>query len=392
VLERASGQFTIEGNVEDIFGGVSGATRIARISQTILFTGALQGESIAEYTAVLPREADGSFQGFQRISGALGEREGTFVVSVTGEYAKGQPRGSWSIVPKSGSGDFVHIRGSGTFSQAAGKAGSYKLEFDLRKPRKTRAAGSVDEPAAGELIPGIDIVEEDEPTPKVETFVAAPIDETPVGKPARRPRKKPAAPVSAVVESAVVELEIAPIRSRKKTQPIAVEASPGAEETAAPAAARKRTRANVEVEPGQTSPAATAKSKPPVRTRRRPSETSESAVEAAVVTEPVSKPRRTRSASPVEQSAVEAQLVNPPARKRSRKPAADVVSSAVAEAPPKHRRKPAETPKPPVAESAPVVEPKPARRKKTSAAPPEEPLPLPVAQDKPARPRKAKAA
>lgn len=392
MLERASGQFTIEGNVEDIFGGVSGATRIARISQTILFTGALQGESIAEYTAVLPREADGSFQGFQRISGALGEREGTFVVSVTGEYAKGQPRGSWSIVPKSGSGDFVHIRGGGTFSQTAGKAGSYKLEFDLRKPRKTRAAGSAGESAAGELIPGIDIVAEEESTPKSETIVAVPVEETPVERPARRPRKKPAAPVSAVVESVEVETAIVPKRSRKKTPPVAVEASPGVEETAAPAAARKRTRANVEVEPGQTSPAATAKTKPPVRTRRRPSETSEGAVEAAVGTEPVSKPRRTRSASPVEQPAVDEQPVNPPARKRGRKPATEAVSPAVAEPPAKPRRKPAETPKPPIAESAPVADPKPARRKKTSAAPPEEPLQLPITQDKPARPRKAKAA
>ena len=160
MLERARGQYTIEGTVEDIYGGVSGAARIARISQTFLFSGALEGESVAEYTAVLPRDGNGSFQGYQRITGALGEREGTFVVCVTGEYLKGQPCGVWSIVPKSGSGDFVHIRGSGTFTQSAGKTGSYSFEFDLRKPRASRTASVAAEP--DELIPGIDIVAEED--------------------------------------------------------------------------------------------------------------------------------------------------------------------------------------------------------------------------------------
>ncbi len=338
MLERATGQFTIEGNVEDIFGGISGATRIARISQTCLFTGALQGESIAEYTAVLPRGGDGSIQGFQRISGALGEREGTFVICVTGEYTRGQPRGSWTIVPKSGSGDFVHIRGSGTFSQSPGKAGSYRLEFDLRKPRKGRDAGAATEPEMGELIPGIDIVVEDEFTPEVEPITAAPLDETPVEKPARRPRKKATPP-----EPVVVEPTVAPKRSRKKAAPVVVEAI---------------------AEPPMTAPAPPRKRSP----KKEPLVVEEV---TPVAIEPTPKPRRTCGKAIAEQVAVEPASVPATPRKRARK-STEVEGT----------------------ESTPDAiesKPKPARRKKT-VVPTPVPVPLPVALDKPGRQRKAKAA
>lgn len=153
MIERVTGHYNIEGHVEDIFGGVSGVARLARISQTCLYSGALEGESIAEYTAVLPRNGEPRFQGFQRISGKLGDREGSFVVQVSGDYTRGASRGAWSIVPKSGTDDFVHIRGSGTFTQSNGKPGSYTLEFDLRKPRRSAERNVTDVAPIGDEAP-----------------------------------------------------------------------------------------------------------------------------------------------------------------------------------------------------------------------------------------------
>lgn len=198
MLERASGQFIVDGQVEDILGGISGAARIARISQSCRFTGQFEGESMAEFTAVLPHEGDGSFHGFQRIAGTLGEREGTFVVSVTGAYAKGYPRGEWVIVPKSGSGDFTHIRGRGTFSLPDGKPGFYRFEFDLRKPRAAKqpveseieAMKPADEPVAPPAVPA-------KPTRKPRTTKTEPLVEASVETPGdvptpRKPSRKTA--------------------------------------------------------------------------------------------------------------------------------------------------------------------------------------------------------
>lgn len=311
MLERASGQFIIEGNVEEIFGGISGATRIARISQTCRFTGTLEGESIAEYTAVLPRESEGSFQGFQRISGALGEREGTFVICVTGDYAKGAPRGSWTIVPKSGSGDFVHIRGGGTFTQPANKPGTYKFEFDLRKPRRSRDAIAAE---TTELIPGIDIVAEEEIAPEATAVVATPVEESIAAKPARRTRKQ-AKPVA--IEAEVIPTAIeAPARKRTRTpKPPNIETA--AITPPAPASKPRRKRTDASVEPAIPAPVAEA---PRKRSRIAPVDTPV-VVTAQESPAPEPKPTRRKKATPPPEPLPLAVVDPKPTRQRKAKAA-----------------------------------------------------------------------
>ena len=339
MLERANGQFTIEGQVEDIFGGISGATRIARISQTCLFTGALEGESIAEYTAVLPREGDGSVQGFQRISGTLEEREGSFVVCVTGAYAKGQLRGTWAIVPKSGSGDFLHIRGNGTFAHSAGKSGNYKLEFDLRKPRKPRVVDTAEAAETSELVPGIDIVAD-------EAMDRVPVASEPIDASPPRRRRTKAEPV--VEAPPVVVAESLPKRPRTSRGPAIAITAPVVPGESAPKTKRARKKADVVEQSDAPSKTAEERS---VRSSRRSRTKSEPGIAPV---EPVAAP-----------------AVETP-RKQTRKAPKTVLTE------------------PATAESNPVPEPNAPRRKKATIPP--EPVPLPTAQHKPARTRKAKAA
>lgn len=250
MLERAKGQFVVEGNVEEIFGDISGAARIARISQTCVYTGALEAESIAEYTAVLPREGDGGFQGFQRISGKLGEREGTFVVGVTGEYHRGQPRGRWTIVPKSGSGDFQHMRGDGEFELASGKPGSYRLEFDLRKPRAARAA------TESQPIEELPLNQE----PEVVEVAASLVPETRTPeRPARRQKSALVPTAESPVEQIVESRKSA--RRKKSVLAVAVAQPPivaASEDPPAKPARRRKTQPAPEpiavVEPDSTAP------------------------------------------------------------------------------------------------------------------------------------------
>jgi hypothetical protein len=326
VLERASGQFIIDGQVEDIFGGTGGAARIARISQSCRFSGQLEGESMAEFTAVLPREGDGSFHGFQRVGGTLGEREGSFVLSVTGEIHKGQPRGSWSIVPKSGSGDFVHIRGGGTFSLPDGKPGKYQLEFDLRKPRAAKSA--VAETAEEATVDTVEQVV-DAPIAAVDIPVDVPM------KPARKPRVKNAEPVIEVVAEAPVK------RSRsRKAEPTAPEPVAAIE----PPAKRARTR---KVEPTTPAPVVTSE-KPVKRTRSRKVEP---APPAPTAVEPAAKPKRGRKSA-----------TNVPAAE----PLAAVAEPVQEQAPAKPARRKKTPPPEPIA--LPVAEPVSPRKRRAKAA------------------------
>ncbi len=334
MLERASGQFTIDGQVEDILGGISGAARIARISQSCQFTGQLEGESMAEFTAVLPRNGDGRFHGFQRIAGTLGEREGTFVVSVTGDYRKGVPHGSWTIVPKSGTGDFVHIRGGGEFSLPDGKPGKYVLEFDARKPRVVKndvAAIAVQEP-------GSILVETPDP---VEIPVAEAAAITPVpSKPARKPRASTSEPPTEVI----TELPTKRSRSRKDVLPVA-------EGTAPTKSAPKRTRMKP-AEPVVAPEPDIAESEPKPKRSRKPATVQPAIAStppiAETIPDPVPTPKVKRSRKPTpEQPTVEVApaaaevapelaVSKPPRRKKDALPAPVVL--LVAEPAPRRRR------------------------------------------------------
>ncbi len=361
MLERAKGQFTIEGQVEDIFGGASGVARLARISQTCLFSGALEGESIAEYTAVLPRDGDRHVQGFQRITGKLGEREGSFVVCVTGDYAKGRLRGLWAIVPKSGTGDFLHIRGKGEFSQTAGSTGAYALEYDLRKPRKARAAESTTEASAATVTPADRVAVENE----IDQITAL---ESPPAKPPRRRVAQSASPHGPDTPPAGRST-----RRAKDSAPVAADASVSAPipATAQPKRTRKRARP---AEPDGVTPAETAPVLPPKA--RRTGKQIEATPEQTDVPPPGtakpagSKPRarRTSVAEPViEPGSAPGSEV----RKRARKPATGPIPE-------------------PDAAPEPIVATKRGGRKKST--PPAPPAPLTIVPEQPARGRKAKAA
>lgn len=393
MLERASGQFIIDGQVEDILGGISGAARIARISQTCRFTGELEGESLAEFTAVLPREGDGSFHGFQRVSGTLGEREGTFVLSVSGEIHKGQPRGAWSIVPKSGSGDFVHIRGGGEFSLPDGKPGKYRLEFDLRKPRASKAAAAI-APLQKPAAESIDLDEAIE-TPVIEPSV--PVEEKPVRKPRFRKAEPSAEAVSAtpakrsrsrkaehVSAEPVPETPAKRARSRK-VEPVSAEPVAVVE----PVVKRGRSRA-AESRPAETPPIEVTPA-PSARTRAK-----KTAVAAAEPAAPEPKRSRTRKADPVTPVETVADAGPKPKRTRSRKPEPEAPApvGAKSTAKPKRSRKPVadSAATEPAAAAEPVREtasPKPARRKKAAPA---RPVILPVVEKPAPRKRRSKAA
>lgn len=367
MLERATGQFTIEGQVEDIFGGAGGVARLARVSQTCLFSGALEGESIAEYTAVLSREGERHFQGFQRITGKLGEREGSFVVCVTGDSAKERPRGVWSIVPKSGTGDFLHIRGKGEFFQTAGSAGAYTLEFDLRKPRKARATESPAEVSAT-LTPADPVAVDD----GIEQVMVA--IETPPVKPPRRRGAKSASPDTLDTP--------AEDRSPRRAKGPATATEPPAFSAPTPAAEQpKRTRkrgAAVEMDGVTTATMErAATSALSLKTRRTRKQTDVSSDHTEVPSpgpaEPSqSKPRAKRTKTAEPEPVIETSPApEPSTRKRVRKPAT------------------APVPEPSI-DLEPITAAKRGSRKKSVSTPP--PPPLTIIAKQPARVRKAKAA
>jgi uncharacterized protein DUF3224 len=140
MIEHARGTIHTTSWVEEKYGGPQGAARLARVNSTHDFEGDISGESEVEYVMIYSGEKPVSFAGFERVIGKIGDREGSFVLQVSGTYAGSSPSASWNVVAGSGTGDLEHLRGEGTFGPRKDRSAPFTLDYDVRKPRQKRAA------------------------------------------------------------------------------------------------------------------------------------------------------------------------------------------------------------------------------------------------------------
>ncbi|MFC0528417.1 DUF3224 domain-containing protein [Phytohabitans kaempferiae] len=132
MTEYAKGTFTIDGWDQETFDEAEGAT-LARAQVTKTFTGDLSGASSTTIlTCTTPVETSAAYVGFERFSGTVGGRAGTFVLhhSATAEAEAGQTL-LWAIVPDSGTGELRTIRGAGQIVVDADGGHTYTLEYTL---------------------------------------------------------------------------------------------------------------------------------------------------------------------------------------------------------------------------------------------------------------------
>lgn len=132
MTEYAKGTFTIDGWDQETFDEAEGAT-LAQATVTKTFTGDLTGTSSTRILmCTTPVETSAAYVGFERFSGTVGGRTGTFVLhhSATADADAGQAL-HWAIVPDSGTGDLRTIRGAGQITVDADGGHSYTVEYTL---------------------------------------------------------------------------------------------------------------------------------------------------------------------------------------------------------------------------------------------------------------------
>ena len=116
---------------EEPFAGREGAPRLARASGTDRYQGDLEGEAIWQGLTVSHADGSSSFVSLQRVVGRLGGRQGSFVLQGIGTADGAGAKGTWSVVPGSGTDELRGLRGRGGFSPGQGQQFSFTLEYDL---------------------------------------------------------------------------------------------------------------------------------------------------------------------------------------------------------------------------------------------------------------------
>ena len=100
----------------------------ARVTHEL--TGGIEGEASICYLMVYRPDRTASFVGLVMVTGAIGDREGSFVMQDVGTYENGVAKGRWSVIPGLGSGALRSIRGDGYFAAGEHDA-SYLLNVSF---------------------------------------------------------------------------------------------------------------------------------------------------------------------------------------------------------------------------------------------------------------------
>ena len=128
---EATGTFTVSSWDEDTYEQLGGGGKLTRARVVFGLVGDLEAE--AGWDAVMCYLPDGTayFTGYQRTTGKLGDREGSFVFRADGTYAGGEARTTWQVVDGTGTAGLRGVRGSGTAVSTGGPGGTYTFSYEL---------------------------------------------------------------------------------------------------------------------------------------------------------------------------------------------------------------------------------------------------------------------
>ena len=112
----AKASFEIKGWDEETYQDLAGDAKLTRASVKQAFTGDIEGAGSVEWLMWYRDQGQARFVGLQRVDGRLGDRSGTFVVETVGTFDGKVAKGSWNVIPDSGTDELSGLSGEGEFS------------------------------------------------------------------------------------------------------------------------------------------------------------------------------------------------------------------------------------------------------------------------------------
>ncbi len=97
------------------------------------YSGDIEGEGVCELLMSYAEDGSAIYTGFERITGTLGGRSGSFVMQTQGGYVAGaEASADWSILPGSGTDQLRGLVGTGRFvAQNHVNHTPYTIEYDF---------------------------------------------------------------------------------------------------------------------------------------------------------------------------------------------------------------------------------------------------------------------
>ena len=130
-MTHAAGTFTVASWDESTYQELADGAKLTKASVAFTLDGDIAGQ--ASWEAVMCYRSDGTaaYTGLQRVEGTVGGAAGSFVLQADGEFAEGEARSRWTVVPGSGTGALSGLTGSGSAVASATPPGSFEFDYTL---------------------------------------------------------------------------------------------------------------------------------------------------------------------------------------------------------------------------------------------------------------------
>ena len=129
--QNASARFAIKSWDEKPYSEGQNLPKLTRASVTKTYTGDLAGEGHVEYLMMYRSDGSATFVGLERVVGRIAGKTGSFVLQRTGVFEDGQAKESYSVIPRSATGELHGLLGDGVSALGHGTDYPFTLNYEL---------------------------------------------------------------------------------------------------------------------------------------------------------------------------------------------------------------------------------------------------------------------
>ena len=131
-MTHAKAVFEIKSWDEKPWLELDGKSKLTRAAVTKVYRGDITGEAVSETLMCYLPDGSAVFNGFERIAGTIGGREGSFVLQASGVYKDGTATSDCTVVPGSGTGQLAGLRGEARYAATHSDFPNISIGMDYR--------------------------------------------------------------------------------------------------------------------------------------------------------------------------------------------------------------------------------------------------------------------
>ncbi|GAB3420505.1 DUF3224 domain-containing protein [Flindersiella endophytica] len=125
---RASGVITVHTYQPQDLDKSDDGMDVVMIHVEETFSGDIEGEGVATFLQAGRADGSASFVGLERVHGMVAGKQGTFLLQDSGTVEGQVVNGEWFVVPGSGTGDLIGLRGTGGLHAKLGESAHIHLD------------------------------------------------------------------------------------------------------------------------------------------------------------------------------------------------------------------------------------------------------------------------